>query len=144
MKLSNAIKRGAVAVQAAIAPHENPAPVEGTQAATIQPAAPSEERDLQEAHANALRIVESLTRQSREEKENAQYGIDEGTRKAIIYSLNRYGPPKPQFEEYARGTRKHGEYRAFDGSVVDSDRTEERPERVANDISLNAVKSDHE
>lgn len=137
MSLKNAIKRAGVALQMAVAPHENPAPVEGTQAATVQPATPDEERDLQEAHTNALRIVESLTRQSKQEQENEKYALDAQTRARIIYSLNRWGPPKSQFEEHHGGV-----YRTFEGGEGEK-APEQFPDRVFTGIEEIAVKSDH-
>jgi hypothetical protein len=91
-KLTNAIKKAAVALQVTAMGHENPAPVEGTQAATIIPVAPSEERDLAEAKTNAAKVITQLARTA------GGYVLSQEDRDMVIANLNRFGPPVNAFQ----------------------------------------------
>ena len=97
-KFTNAIKKAAVALQMTAMGHENPAPVEGTQAATMVPAAPSEDRDLAEAKTNAAKVITQLERTAPHEDEK-KYDLDAETRKRITAGLNQFGPPRDSWTD---------------------------------------------
>lgn len=103
-KLANAIKKAACALQIAIAPHEIGAPVEGTTSSMIVPAAPDEDRDLQNAQREAARIIQQL-----QVAPDQRYDLDEATREIIKRNILAAGPPRDAFVEINR--------RRADGSI---------------------------
>lgn len=102
MKLSDLVRKGAAAIQVAIAPHEVGKPAEGTTIATVIPAEPSPEAELGRQQAEAGRIITQLQR-SALRVEDRQYDLDQATRRSIIQSLNKYGPPKDALVYNAQG-----------------------------------------
>jgi hypothetical protein len=96
MSIRTAIKKALASVQIAVVPHENPAPAEGTTVALVVPAPPPTEADNMRANATeAGRIIRQLATAPIQDV----YKLDGETRRRIIASLNRYGPPKNAFQE---------------------------------------------
>lgn len=93
MSIKTAIKKAAAAVQAAVLPHENPSPVAETTVAQVIPVPPEEDSGAHAAH-EAGRIHRKLTEQRVGEQDCQK--LDQGTRQAIIRSLNfdRHGKPR--------------------------------------------------
>jgi hypothetical protein len=90
-KISNAIKKAAVALQMTAMSHENPAPVEGTQVAAIQPAEPNEDRDIAVAKTEAARIVTRLA------TNKSSHELSAEDRAQVIAGLALAGPPMNAF-----------------------------------------------
>ena len=131
MSLKTAIKKAAAAVQAAVLPHENPAPVAGTTVSQVVPAVPEEDSGAHAAH-EAGRIHRQLT----EAQQQDQYKLDGETRRRIIEALNAFGPPKNAFLE----NQDTGACFNFDGTPADLGQYEiERPVRVRDTASDEVV-----
>jgi len=103
-RLSRAIKLGIASAHLAIARHENPSPVEGTEAAKV---VPSDHDETREAKNNAVKVVTQLQRSARI---GAEAFNTEDRRKAYE-QIMRAGPPLPQFLQ----NRLTGEITTFDG-----------------------------
>jgi hypothetical protein len=94
MSIKTAIKKAAAAVQAAVLPHENPAPVAETTVATVVPAVPDED-----SGAHAAQEAGRIHRQLTQARQQSQYTLDGETRRRIVENLNHFGPPRNAFLE---------------------------------------------
>lgn len=87
MILIHAIKKAAVAVQIAIAPHELGSPIEGTEVAKVVPAMPSEDSESSSMKQEAAKIIRQVGRPD-------MNVISESDRRMVIEQLRRAGPPR--------------------------------------------------
>jgi hypothetical protein len=110
MSLLDAIKRAAARAHVSTLPHENPAPVVETTVATVVPAVPDED-----SGAHAAQEAGRIHRQLTEAGQQSQYTLDGETRRRIVESLNRFGPPRNAFLE----NPDTGALRTLDGKPVE-------------------------
>ena len=109
MSIKTAIKKALASVQVSVLPHENPAPAAETTVAQVVPSPPPTEEDNSRANAGeAMRIVRQLAVKD-------EYKLDGETRRRIIESLNRFGPPHDGFQE----NRYTGKLTALDGTKME-------------------------
>ncbi len=102
-KIVQAIKRAAVALQLTAIGHENPSPVEGTEAAKV---VPSDHDETREAKNNAVKVVTQLQQTA------GGYVLTEEQRAIVIRAINAAGPPQNAFQE----NKDTGALTNFDGT----------------------------
>ena len=127
MSIKTAIKKALASVQVSVLPHENPAPAAETTVAQVVPSPPPTEEDNSRANAGeAMRIIQQLSVKD-------EYKLDGETRRRIIESINRGGPPRDAFQE----NRFTGRLSALNGTKLDAPPTAplQQPVRVTDTAS---------